>query len=84
VDHVNRESHIVEGKPAFPTGTSHRHNVVQEGGDQMIPVSCPVGPAWFAGLASTRHGGIECRSSLLIENHGMNGYILAILCHIHP
>jgi hypothetical protein len=84
VDYVNWESGSIERMPAFPEGTFHRHNVIQEDGDQVILVSWPVRPASFGDFAITWQGCIECRSPSMIKTHGMDGYALAILFHIHP
>jgi hypothetical protein len=83
VDHVNGESSSIERMPVFPEGTFHRRNVIQEDGDQVILVSCPIRPASFEGFAITWQGCIECRSPSMIKTHGMDGYALAILPHIH-
>jgi hypothetical protein len=57
--------------------------VIQEDGDQMVLVSCPVRPASFEGFTIAWQGCIECRSPSMIKTHCMDGYALAILRHIH-
>jgi len=82
VDHVNFENSSIEQMSKFPGGTFHRRNVIQEDGDQMILVSCPVRPASFEDFVVTWQGCIECRAPSMIKTHGMDGYALAILRHI--
>jgi hypothetical protein len=83
VDDANRQGNSITRMEAFPERVFLRRHVLQEDGDQVVPVSCRIRRGSFAGFALTRQGCIECRSSSLIKVHGMDGYAPAIPRHIH-
>jgi hypothetical protein len=83
-DHLNWESSSVGRLTAFPKRTFHRHKVIPQGGDEAVLVPCPVRPAPFVGFGGTWHGCIEDGAPSMNGTHGMDGYFVVILYHIHP
>lgn len=81
VGYVHGESSPVAQMLALPKGICHRHKVIQQDGDQVLLVCCPVRPASVADFAITWQRCIECRPPSMIEIRGMDGYVLAFLGH---
>jgi hypothetical protein len=82
-DHLNGVSSSVGRLTAFPKRTFHRHKVIPQGGYEAVLVPCPVRPTPFVGFGGTWHGCIEDGAPLMNGTHGMDGYFVVILCHIH-
>jgi len=82
-DHLNGESGSVGRLTVFPKRTFYRRKVIPQGGDEAVPVPCSVRPTPFEGFVGTGHGCIEDGSPSMNGTHGMDGYFVVILCHIH-
>jgi hypothetical protein len=85
-DHLNWESSPIRGLTAFPKRTFHRHKVIPQDGDKAVFVPILVRPTFFKGFGGTWRIGQRCiedGSPSINETHGMDGYSLAILCHLH-
>jgi hypothetical protein len=82
-DHLNGESSPVGSLTAIPERTSHRRKVFPQGADEAVPLPCPVCPTPFEGFVCTGHGCIEDGAPFMNGTHGMDGYFVVILYHIH-
>jgi hypothetical protein len=82
-DHLNGESGPVGRLTVFPKRTFHRRKVIPQGADEAVPVPCLVRSTPLEGFVGTGHGCIEDGSPSMNGTHGMDGYFVVILFHIH-
>jgi hypothetical protein len=82
-DHLNRESSPVGRLTVLPKRTFHCRKVIPQDADEAVPVPCLVCPTPFEGFVCTGHGCVEDGSPSMNGTHGMDGYFVVILFHIH-
>jgi hypothetical protein len=82
-DHVNGLSGSAGGMQAFPKRAFQRRQAIPQDRYQAELVRRCICPLSCEGFGGTWQGCIEDRSPAMIETRGTDGYVLAILCHIH-